>query len=225
MQSKRHRQRLGADLGRGILLRCCLDVVGCGNMLNVGRGGSLACPKPWLKVWHCWVHPGDGGGRPQLCPQFRCKIERTAKNLFSPLQPESTSAFLSIGLQPAFCCKASLVLPSTDTRQESPSCKGSKWKRSGLAEHPPEEERALCVQTKEMACLRVIWMLPQSLSPDLSTVKQIGFEKNSDFEIPECWTSSCFYWEQAGPGEDAPQLLPILHWVVQAAISLLFPGL
>lgn len=122
MRSKRHRQYLGADL------LCCLGAFGHGNMLSMGRGELLACPKPWLKVWCGWVHPPGDGGRPQLCPESRSKTERTAKNLFSPLQPESISAFLSIGLQQHCLPPAAkpLLLLSADTRQKSPSCKGEQ---------------------------------------------------------------------------------------------------
>lgn len=70
-RGKRHRQRLRADLGRGILLLCGFNGFDQENMINEGRGEPLACPKPWLKVHPRLVESWGWWGQTPAVPKLQ----------------------------------------------------------------------------------------------------------------------------------------------------------
>lgn len=144
---KRRAKDTGADPGRGILPLSCRSVFGPGNVLDTERGESPVHPKPQLKVWGGQVNPKSGGGRPQLCLQFGCKIEKTAKNLLSPLRPESISAFLNAGLQ-QHCLPPAVKPPSRSPAlppgRRTPPARGACGRDLGWQSILPRKMGSLC---------------------------------------------------------------------------------
>lgn len=153
-QGKRHPQRLGADPGREILLLWCRDVFGHRNMLDVGKGELSACSKPQLKVGMagCMLEMAEAEPSSVHSSGARLKEEQKISSLLYNLRVFLPFLVLGSSNTACSCRKAALLLLSTDSRQESSSCKGSKQKRSGLTEHPLEEEQVFCPQIKDMAC-------------------------------------------------------------------------
>lgn len=65
----------------------------------MGKGELFACSKPQLKVGMAGCTLEMAKAEPSSVRSSGAGMKEQQKNLFSLLQPESISAFLSIGLQ------------------------------------------------------------------------------------------------------------------------------